>query len=105
MRCAIWAGLAGGYTTVLESHMKKSRRRYYTGLVANNYETRRILRAVRGAGWTARFQKTRWTETAPLGREVIIAASSRIAAQRALNLIRAALLVVLGEPLLFDADL
>jgi len=84
--------------------MPRLQSRYYTGLVANAYELRGTPRTLTGAGWTATFQKTACTKTFPQGRELVLKAPSWLLAQRALNLVRAGLMVVLGEPLLFDAD-
>lgn len=61
-------------------------------------------RTIAGAWWTVSFGKTASTRTHHEGREVIITASSWLAAQRALNLIVASLRVLAGEPILFEAD-
>lgn len=50
------------------------------------------------------FNETAATKTYHEGREVVLSAPSWVAAQRALDLIRAGLTVIRSEPMPFDAD-
>lgn len=80
------------------------RRRYFTGLLAVARDLRDHPRIITGAGWAATFRKTAATESIRPTQEVVLAAPSWLAAQRALNLIRAGLFLLHGEPLIVDAD-
>ena len=92
----------------IENYLKRAPRRrhrsYFTGLVTTLHDLRGRPRVVVGTGRTVAFQETAATKTIHQGREVVITAPSRIAAQRALHLIRAGLFVLRGEPMIVDAD-
>ena len=97
------AGRVGGVEGS-ENGVARAVRNYRTGLIANGAELRDIPRAVRGSGWSARFARTSAARFLHGGKELIFTAPSWLGAQRALNLVRAGLIVVLGEPMPMPLD-
>ena len=83
---------------------RRRRRSYFTGLVTDLHDLRGQPRTIAGAGWNVSFNETAATKTYHEGREVVLSAPSWVAAQRALDLIRAGLTVIRSEPMPFDAD-